>query len=174
MIVSAHVGFRCLRDCSITQCRALCAARHDTDVLCHESTIRGEGSYFHVSRSRKKDRSDLAAATSNYTVEAIMKLIPLLAVFVSLPGVAADSATPSNATTALLEQGKKIFVARCAKCHDNDANKKLSDGTTLLGRLAKIKDPEARLGTRLKDPQECHAVKIYVDSLLKSLQSSSQ
>src|SRR5215470_6304615 len=99
--------------------------------------------------SRKKDRSDLATATSNNTVETIMKLpIPLLAVFVSLPAVAADSATPSNATQAvLLEQGKKIFVTRCAKCHDNDGNKKLPDGTTLLGRLAKIQDPEARLGT---------------------------
>ena len=105
-----------------------------------------------------------------------MKLpIPILAVVVSLPAVAADSATPSNAANAaLLEQGRNIFVARCAKCHDNDANKKLPDGTTLLGRLAKIKDPEARLGTRLKDPQERHAVMIYVDSLLKSLQSSSQ
>ena len=105
-----------------------------------------------------------------------MKLpIPLLVVLVSLPVFAADSATPSNAAdAAFLEQGKKIFVARCAKCHDNDANKKLPDGTTLLGRLAKTKDPEARLGTRLKDPQERHAVMIYVDSLLKNLQSSSQ
>ena len=105
-----------------------------------------------------------------------MKLpIPLLAVFVSLPAVAANSATPSNATNAaLLEQGKKIFVSRCAKCHDNDANKKLPDGTTLLGRLAKTPDPESRLGTRLKDPQERHAVMIYVDSLLKSVQSSSR
>ena len=103
-----------------------------------------------------------------------MKLsIPLLAAVVSLPVVAADSAAPANApNAALLEQGKKIFVARCAKCHDNDANKKLADGTTLLGRLAKIKDPEARLGTRLKDPQERHAVTIYVESLLKSLPSS--
>jgi len=105
-----------------------------------------------------------------------MKLpIPLLAVFVSLSVVAADSATPSNPTNAaLLAQGKKIFVTRCAKCHDNDGNKKLPDGTTLLGRLAKIQDPEAQLGTRLKDPQERHAVTIYVDSLLKRLQSSNQ
>jgi mono/diheme cytochrome c family protein len=129
-----------------------------------------------VSRSSKKDRSDLATGTSNYPVEAIMKLaIPLLAVLVSPPAVAADSAAPSNATNAaLLEQGKKIFVTRCAKCHDNDANKKLPDGTTLLGRLAKLQDPEVRLGTRLKDPQERHAVMIYVDGLLKNLRSSSQ
>jgi mono/diheme cytochrome c family protein len=105
-----------------------------------------------------------------------MKLpIPLLAVFVSFPGLGADSAKPANAgNAALLEQGKKIFVARCAKCHDNDATKKLPDGTTLLGRLAKTQDPEARLGTRLKDPQERHAVMIYVDSLLKTPPASSQ
>ena len=94
-----------------------------------------------------------------------MKLpILLLAVLVSLPADAADSATSSNVTdAALLEQGKKIFVARCAKCHDNDATRKLPDGTTLLGRLAKIKEPEARLGNRLKDPQERHAVMVYVE-----------
>jgi mono/diheme cytochrome c family protein len=105
-----------------------------------------------------------------------MKLsIPLLAAFFSLPAVAADSATTSNApNAALLEQGKKIFVARCAKCHDNDASKKLADGTTLLGRLAQSKDPEARLGTRLKDPQERHAVMMYVNSLLNSRPSSNQ
>ena len=98
-----------------------------------------------------------------------MKLpIPLFALFICLPAVAADSATtPKDA--AILEQGKKIFVARCAKCHDNDANKTLSDGTTLLKRLAQSKDPEARLGTRLKDPQERHAVMNYIDSLMKNV-----
>lgn len=124
----------------------------------------------------KKDVSDLATATSNYPMEAIMKLpIPLLAVFLSLPAVASNSATSTSATNAaLLEQGKKIFVTRCAKCHDNDADRKLPDGTTLLERVAKMQDREARLGTRLKDPQERHAVMIYVDSLLKSLQSSTK
>ena len=104
-----------------------------------------------------------------------MKLpIPLLAFLISLQ-VLADSAAPSETkNAAILEQGKQIFVARCAKCHDNDANKKLPDGTTLLGRLAKSKDPEARLGSRLKDPQERHAVMIYVDSLLKNLQSPNR
>jgi mono/diheme cytochrome c family protein len=105
-----------------------------------------------------------------------MKLtIPLLALLISLPAFAADSATPSDQqNAAILEQGKNIFVARCAKCHDNDANKKLPDGTTLLKRLAQSKDPEARLGTRLKDPQERHAVMIYVDRLLKTLHSSDK
>jgi len=99
--------------------------------------------------------------------------IPLLACAISIQAAAADSAAASNPkNAAMFEQGKKIFVARCAKCHDDDANKKLPDGTTLLGRLAQTKDPEARLGTRLKDPQERHAVMIYVDSLLARLHAS--
>ena len=103
-----------------------------------------------------------------------MKLtIPLLAFVIPLQALAADSGTAPKDPT-MLEQGKKIFVARCAKCHDNDAKKTLPDGTTLLGRLAKARDPEARLGTRLKDPQERQAVMIYVDSLLKTLQSSGE
>jgi mono/diheme cytochrome c family protein len=103
-----------------------------------------------------------------------MKLpIPLLAFLIPLQSFAADSGAPAK-ETAILEQGKQIFVARCAKCHDADANKALPDGTTLLKRLAQSKDPEARLGTRLKDPRERHAVMIYVDSLLKNLQSPSR
>lgn len=74
----------------------------------------------------------------------------------------------SGDNTALREQGKKIFVERCAQCHDADARRKLPDGSTLLQRLDANKDPEARLGTRLKQPQERHAVMIYIEDLLKS------
>jgi mono/diheme cytochrome c family protein len=65
-----------------------------------------------------------------------------------------------------IASGKSIFVSRCAKCHDEDASKKLPDGTTLLGRLAKSKDPEGRLGTRLKNEQERHQVFLYIQSLM--------
>jgi len=42
-------------------------------------------------------------------------------------------------------EGKKVFAAAgCATCHDADGGKKLADGTTLLGRLAKAKDPDQR------------------------------
>jgi cytochrome c553 len=115
-------------------------------------------------------------ARQNMRAEAIMKLsvtIPLLACAISLYAVANSAAASDSKNTAILEQGKNIFVARCAKCHDNDANKKLPDGTTLLGRLAQNKDPESRLGTRLKDPQERHAVMIYVDSLLARLRADA-
>jgi cytochrome c553 len=131
-----------------------------------------------ASRDDQKRRNHFGRLCVKLTrAEAIMKLsvtIPLLACAISLPSTTVDSAAASDSkNTAILEQGKNIFVAKCAKCHDNDANKKLPDGTTLLGRLAQNKDPESRLGTRLKDPQERHAVMIYVDSLLARLRATN-
>jgi len=88
---------------------------------------------------------------------------------------AQDKAAPSaSIDPAASAQGKVVFLSHgCAKCHDDDANKKLSDGTTLLARLAQRKDPEARLGTRLKNPQERHQVMLYMQSLL-ARQASAQ
>jgi mono/diheme cytochrome c family protein len=71
-----------------------------------------------------------------------------------------------------LAQGKAIFVSRCAKCHDDNGNKKLADGTTLLARLAESKDPEARLGTRLKNPQERRQVMLYMRSMIEQYAST--
>lgn len=73
-----------------------------------------------------------------------------------------QSATPVNN-----DQGNAIFSSRCAKCHDADASKKLPDGTTLLGRLAKNKDPETRLATRLKNEQERHQVFLYLQPMIE-------
>ena len=64
-------------------------------------------------------------------------------------------------------EGKKLFAsAGCAKCHDADGSKKLADGTTLLGRLSRSKDPEMRLGTRLKDPDQRRQVFLYLKALI--------
>ena len=71
------------------------------------------------------------------------------------------------------ERGKSIFVSRCAKCHNDDANKKLPDGSTLLDRLAKSKDPESRLGTRIKNEQERHDVMLYIGPLLGRARSTA-
>jgi hypothetical protein len=65
-------------------------------------------------------------------------------------------------------------VSRCAKCHDQDANKKLPDGTTLLLRLAKSKDPEAQLGTRIKNAQERQEVMLYVKTLIAHVHASQE
>ena len=65
------------------------------------------------------------------------------------------------------DQGKAIFTSRCGTCHDADASKKLHDGTTLLGRLAKNKDPETRLATRLKNEQERNQVFLYLQPMIE-------
>jgi mono/diheme cytochrome c family protein len=65
------------------------------------------------------------------------------------------------------DQGKNIFVSRCAKCHDADASRKLPDGTNLLGRLAKSADPKTLLATRLKDQRERDAVMGYLLPLIE-------
>lgn len=70
------------------------------------------------------------------------------------------------------DQGKAIFSGRCGKCHDADASKKLPDGTTLLARLAKNKDPETRLATRLKNEQERHQVFLYLQPMIERERSS--
>lgn len=100
-----------------------------------------------------------------------MKFLLLLTfTLASIALALASSGNDSKPDAALRQQGKNIFVERCAKCHDADAAKKLPDGTTLLQRLAASKDLEARIGTRLKQPQERHAVTVYIESLLKAPQ----
>lgn len=101
-----------------------------------------------------------------------MKMQSLKAIFLllSFPAflLAQDQAVPpASIEAAGSAPGKAIFVSRCAKCHDDDANKKLPDGTTLLARLSQNKDPEARLATRLKNPQERHQVMLYMQSLFE-------
>src|SRR5215831_8924755 len=69
----------------------------------------------------------------------------------------------ANADSA---RGKAIFVSRCAQCHDKDGAKKLSDGTTLLGRLSQSKNAQSRLATRLKTQQESRDVMLYLATFL--------
>ena len=91
----------------------------------------------------------------------------LLLALASNYGVSQKAALSSgSAEDTVRAKGKNVFVSRCAQCHDEDGNKKLPDGTTLLQRLGKSQDPEARLQTRLKDPQERHAVMVYLDDFI--------
>jgi mono/diheme cytochrome c family protein len=79
--------------------------------------------------------------------------------------VAAGQNPPES--PAASDPGKAIFSGRCGTCHDADASKKLPDGTTLLGRLAKNKDLETRLATRLKNDQERHQVFLYLQPMIE-------
>jgi len=91
-------------------------------------------------------------------------LFSTMAILLLSSGVAMQNpAQPSPGAS----EGKKVFAAAgCTTCHDADGSKKLADGTTLLGRLAKAKDPETRLGTRLKDPDQRRQVFLYLKPLI--------
>lgn len=102
-----------------------------------------------------------------------MKFVLWVSLTVALPwSVSAVGQNPTESSTAG-DQGKSIFVSRCGKCHDADASKKLPDGTTLLARLAKNKDPETRLGTRLKKEEERHQVFLYLQPMIERERSSA-
>ena len=94
----------------------------------------------------------------------------MIAALLPWQGVTAQT---QPATSAPIDPGKAIFSGRCGKCHDADAGKKLSDGTTLLARLAKNKDPETRLATRLKNEQERHQVFLYLQPMIERERSSA-
>jgi cytochrome c553 len=97
---------------------------------------------------------------------AMRRALLLSAIALLLLVSGAASQNPAD-TAAEITKGKKVFAASgCAKCHDDDGSKKLTDGTTLLGRLSKSKDPEARLGTRLKNPDERRQVFLYLKPLI--------
>ena len=85
-----------------------------------------------------------------------------------------SSVTPDGATVR--EQGRRIFTDHCGKCHDENARKKLSDGSTLLTRLSTSKDPLALLGTRLKSmtADDRSAVLSYVEDLLSQFRSAEK
>ncbi len=84
------------------------------------------------------------------------------------------AAQQSPDATSQYESGRRIFVSRCAKCHDQDAVKKLPDGTSLIQRLAESKDPDTLAGTRLKSMSEGdrQAVHTYLNELIRRFRSS--
>ncbi|HSK44965.1 MAG TPA: c-type cytochrome, partial [Candidatus Binatia bacterium] len=107
------------------------------------------------------DRAVVVIGTKALFMKPII-FASVLAALVPLQAVAQQ-----RETTLANDQGKAIFTGRCARCHDADASKKLPDGTTLLARLAKNKDPETRLATRLKNEQERHQVFLYLQPMIE-------
>ena len=103
------------------------------------------------------------AARDGEQVKSII-FVSMMAALLPSQVVAAQTRAATSATN---DPGKVIFASRCGTCHDADASKKLPDGTTLLGRLAKNKDPETRLATRLKNEQERHQVFLYLQPMIE-------
>ena len=101
-------------------------------------------------------------------MKSVLLALLIVALLAGSVAAAQDAQKPSTTN----DQGKAIFSGRCGKCHDADASKKLPDGTTLLGRLARNKDPETRLATRLKNEQERHQVFLYLRPMIERERST--
>jgi len=69
----------------------------------------------------------------------------------------------------VLALGKKIFVERCARCHDEHGDKPLKNGSPLSERNLSEQDIARLASGRLKDApdEEKRAVALYVNSLMK-------
>jgi mono/diheme cytochrome c family protein len=69
----------------------------------------------------------------------------------------------------LLATGRKIFVERCAKCHDERGDKPLKTGLPLSQRKLSDEEIASTVSGRLKDApeEEKRAVALYVSSFMK-------
>jgi mono/diheme cytochrome c family protein len=69
----------------------------------------------------------------------------------------------------LLATGKKIFVERCAKCHDEHGDKPLKTGLPLSQRGLSDEEIASTVSGRLKDApgEEKRAVALYISSFMK-------
>jgi mono/diheme cytochrome c family protein len=69
----------------------------------------------------------------------------------------------------LLATGKKIFVERCAKCHDERGDKPLKTGPPLSQRELSDEEIARAVSGRLKNApdEEKRAVAVYVSSFIK-------
>jgi mono/diheme cytochrome c family protein len=115
-------------------------------------------------------------------MKGLTALFMFVAIFVSsekeAPRFAVASLGPvaqqPQDVTGPYELGRRVFVSRCAKCHDEDAAKKLPDGTSLVQRLAESKDPDALAATRLKrmSKGDQQAVHTYLNELIRRYRST--
>lgn len=107
--------------------------------------------------------------------------LPLAAFLVAGIGLTGgSSATPARSKTAklgaadgeqdrMLALGKKIFVERCAKCHDERGDKALKSGPPLSERDLTDEEITRTVAGRLKNSPdgEKRAVALYVISFMK-------
>lgn len=83
---------------------------------------------------------------------------------------AAKSRVSGNEQEALLATGKKIFVEKCASCHEERGGKPLKTGLPLNQRGLSADAIARAVNGRLRDrtEEERHAVTLYIESLMKS------
>lgn len=69
-----------------------------------------------------------------------------------------------------LELGRRLFLERCASCHNERGDKPLADGPPLNRRKLSREVIERNVAGRLKQAteEEKRAVTLYIESLMKS------
>jgi mono/diheme cytochrome c family protein len=76
----------------------------------------------------------------------------------------------------LLATGKELFMARCARCHDERGDKPLKTGMPLNQRGLSREQIARAVSGRLRDKtdEERRAVTLYISSLLKAKDSEEK
>ena len=107
--------------------------------------------------------------------ETRIRFLPfLLFLFVALVLAASyaqePAPAPSDDKAAPLAIGKKLFMEKCGKCHDERGDKPLASGPPLNERELAREEIERAVSGRLRDKtdEERAAVVAYIESLLKN------
>jgi mono/diheme cytochrome c family protein len=112
--------------------------------------------------------------TKRLTLSAALLLLSLSAtMLVFARGGARSSLQGKTAITGedrdrLLAAGKKLFVERCAKCHDERGDKPLKTGLPLSQRELSGEEIARAVSGRLKNSpdEDKRAVTLYISSLI--------
>ena len=83
---------------------------------------------------------------------------------------AADQQPSEQERGRLLATGKELFMARCARCHDERGDKPLKTGPPLNERGLSSEQIARAVSGRLRDKteEERRAVTLYISSLMKA------
>ena len=89
---------------------------------------------------------------------------------------AADQQLLREDRTGLLAKGKELFLARCARCHNERGDKPLKTGPPLNERGLSTDEIARAVNGRLRDntEEERRAVTLYIASLMKSKDSEEK
>ena len=91
-------------------------------------------------------------------------------------GHASDQLLSEEERARLLAPGKELFMARCARCHDERGDKPLKTGPPLNERGLSTDKIGQAVNGRLRDKteQERRAVTLYILSLMKTKDSEEK
>ena len=89
---------------------------------------------------------------------------------------AADQPRSEQERARLLATGKQLFLARCARCHNEHGDKPLKTGPPLNERGLSTDEIARAVNGRLRDKagEERRAVTLYISSLMKAKDSEEK